>query len=492
MKISGGLWLQGFVLMSLFFLTGGTGIAGDENECADKAITTQDPEIPLDELEIRLKPLTRCELAEEAKDWMALLRTKAQEISDKELVAKYKKTEVKQVEEALDALEEAQEALEEVAEPDTGEAETDESGKEEADAALEEAQKQIQEAMEEQDRSEGAVKTEVTEEILTQTETDRDEDEPSGEQVLQDEQAAAKQLDQIDAVELQDQDKLDQATDAAAQLADSKAEIRKALLEHITELHAERTALIDRANLVIDAFEVKGGDEGLIEEYRQYINEVSGIKVDVTDVDATSTAIMGWLLSKEGGLRWAKNLSIFIVTVLAFYFLSIILGRAADRALKASRHTSALLSDFLAKAIRRGIIAIGLIVGLAALEVNIGPLLAVIGALGFVVAFALQNSLGNFASGILILLYRPFDVGDLIEVSGILGKVSSMNLLSTHIRTPDNKLVIVPNNSVWGDVITNATGTNKRRVDMMFGIGYEDDIDKAQQIMEQILSSHEL
>ncbi|MEN8167159.1 MAG: mechanosensitive ion channel family protein, partial [Pseudomonadota bacterium] len=71
-------------------------------------------------------------------------------------------------------------------------------------------------------------------------------------------------------------------------------------------------------------------------------------------------------------------------------------------------------------------------------------------------------------------------------------KVSSMNLLSTHIRTPDNKSVIVPNNSIWGDVITNATGTSKRRVDMMFGIGYEDDIDKAQQIMEQILSSHEL
>ncbi len=494
MKMSGGLWLQGFVLMSLLFLTGGAGIAGDASECAsqDENVTTQDPQIPLDELEIRLKPQTRCELAEEARDWMALLRTKAQEISNVELVAKHKKTEVKQVEEALDALEEVKETLEDAAESDDGAAETDESGKEEVDAALEEAQKQIQEAMDEQERSADAVKTEVTEEVLTKTESETDTEEVSGEQVLKDEKAAVKQLDQIDAEDLQDQDKLKQATDAAEQLADSKTEIRKTLLEHIAELHAEGTALIDRTNLVIDAFEEKGGDEGLIEEYRQYIKAVSGIKLDVTDVDATSTAIMGWLVSKEGGLRWGKNLGIFIVTVLAFYLLSIILGRAADKALKASRHASALLSEFLAMAIRRGIIAIGLIVGLAALEVNIGPLLAIIGALGFVVAFALQNSLGNFASGILILLYRPFDVGDLIEVSGILGKVSSMNLLSTHIRTPDNKSVIVPNNSIWGDVITNVTGTSKRRVDMMFGIGYEDDIDKAQQIMEEILSSHEL
>jgi small conductance mechanosensitive channel len=275
-------------------------------------------------------------------------------------------------------------------------------------------------------------------------------------------------------------------------LADSKAEIRQTLLEHLNQLHAERTELIDRVNLVIDAFEEKGGDEATIKEYRQYIKAVSGLKVDVADVDATSTAIKGWQLSKEGGFRRAKNLIIFIVTVLIFYLLSMLVRKTAERTLTASKHTSALLSDFLAKALRRGIIAIGLLVGLAALEVNIGPVLAVIGALGSVVAFALQNSLGNFASGILILLYQPFDVGDLVEVSGILVKVSSMNLLSTHIKTPDNKSVIVPNNAIGGDVITNTTGTNRRRVDMLFGIGYADDIDKAQQIIEEILANHEL
>ncbi len=463
-------------------------------ECPEnvEARTTGDAMIPLDELEIRLKPMTRCELAKETNGWMGLLKSKAQDISDEELIAKHKKSEHEQAEEALEAIEEAKDLLKETPTPEgTESTETSPLDQQEQAAALEEAQKQIDEAMQTQAKATDVVSTEVAEEVLKKAESASDDARNSSDEVLQIEETASDQLEQVQVNELQDQEKLQQAADAATQLADSKAVIRQTLLEHITQLHAERTALIDRTNLVLDAYEEKGGDEELIKEYRQYIEAVSGLKVDVADVDATSTAIKGWLVSKEGGLRWGKNIAIFLITVTLFYFLSIVLGRTAERALTASKHTSALLSDFLAKAIRRGIIAVGILAGLAALEVNIGPLLAIIGALGFVIAFALQNSLGNFASGILILLYRPFDVGDLIEVSGVLGKVSSMNLLSTHIKTPDNKSVIVPNNAIWGDVITNATSTNLRRVDMMFGIGYGDNIDKAQQIMEEILTSHE-
>ena len=129
---------------------------------------------------------------------------------------------------------------------------------------------------------------------------------------------------------------------------------------------------------------------------------------------------------------------------------------------------------------------------MSALEVNVGPVIAIIGAAGFVIAFALQNSLSNFASGILMLLYRPFDLGDMINVAGMLGKVESMNLLSTQLRTPDNQLVIVPNNSVWGDVIVNVTGITRRRIDMVFGIGYNDDVDKAQKILEEVVNGNEL
>ena len=133
-----------------------------------------------------------------------------------------------------------------------------------------------------------------------------------------------------------------------------------------------------------------------------------------------------------------------------------------------------------------------MIFGLSALEINIGPLLALIGAAGFVVAFALQNTLSNFASGIMIMLYKPFDVGNLVDVAGVMGVVRSMNLVTTTITTADNQIMIVPNNSIWGNIIINITGSKQRRVDLVFGIGYDDDIDHARQVLVDIVSKHPL
>ena len=90
------------------------------------------------------------------------------------------------------------------------------------------------------------------------------------------------------------------------------------------------------------------------------------------------------------------------------------------------------------------------------------------------------------------LFHRPFDTGDVVEVAGIAGKVESVNPVSTHILTPDNKLMIVPNKKVWGDIITNVTGSAQRRVDLIFGIGYGDSIDEAQEVLEAIVGEHEL
>ena len=263
-------------------------------------------------------------------------------------------------------------------------------------------------------------------------------------------------------------------------------------LDQLTRLRDERTALLDRMRMVVTAYEEKGGDESKAANYRKYMDAVSGVKVDVSDTEALWATARGWITSKEGGIRWLKNISLFVIIVIAFYFLGRLLSKATDRALVTTESTSTLLRNFLVTAVRRLFIIIGLIVGLAALEINIGPLLAVIGAAGFVVAFALQNSLGNFASGILVMMFRPFDVGDAVEVAGIAGKIETVNLLSTHLMTFDNKAVIIPNNEVWDGVITNMTATGQRRADMVFGIGYDDDIDKAQRILEDIVHNHKL
>ena len=406
-----------------------------------KAVTNSDVKVPVDVLSHRVKPLTKCELEAEAQAWLLLLQEKVSEISNAEVAAIYKKEEIKKakkVEKALDDIKEAKE----------------DADSEETKEATEDAKEALKEAEEIEKKS--SQDTSVQKAIKA---------------------AETKAKEEGEAVT------------AADETTEAKADLKKALIKHVTDLMAERTAIIDRFNVVLAELTAKGGDSG---EYDTYIIAVSGIKVDVTDASATWTTITGWLMSPEGGFRWAVNIIQFVLIVVVFYLLSIVAAKATQKGLSKSKTFSSLLREFLVMSSRRLVLFIGFFVGLSALEVNIGPVLAIIGAAGFVIAFALQNSLSNFASGILMLIYRPFDVGEFISVAGVVGKVESMNLLSTQLRTPDNQLVIVPNNSVWGDVITNITGITQRRVDLVFGIGYSDDIDKAQKILEEIVSEHEL
>ena len=260
------------------------------------------------------------------------------------------------------------------------------------------------------------------------------------------------------------------------------------LLETANKLKEEQTALTDRLKVVIEELESKGGE---IKDYESYIKAISGVEVDVSDASATWTVITGWLTSTEGGIRWAKNILFFLVIILISWILSKVVGKAVEKAVGNIKSASALLKEFIVNISRKAIFIVGFVVALSMLEVNVGPLLAAIGAVGFIMGFALQGTLSNFAAGIMILIYRPYDVGDLVDVGGTLGKVDAMTIVSTTLRKPDNQKVVVPNNKIWGDIITNLTGTSKRRVDLVFGIGYSDDIAKAQKILEDILANNE-
>ena len=293
--------------------------------------------------------------------------------------------------------------------------------------------------------------------------------------------------------------KQEEAENAPAGASVTKADAEKdSAMEELTNLRAIRTAEIDRLNIVLERINQKTGlgatgmETEAVLAYRRYIDAVGGIKLDTTDVESSFAGIKGWFTSKEGGKRWAINIGTFTFIIFVSWLLARILSGMARRALALARNQSQLLTDFLVSMTSRVIMTIGIILGLSALEVDIAPLLAVIGAAGFVVAFALQGTLSNFASGIMIMFYRPFDVNDAVEVAGINGKVSSLNLVSTTITTFDNKRMIVPNNEIWGNVITNASASKERRVDMVFGIGYGDDIDLAMQVLEEIVSEHPL
>lgn len=470
--------LSAFMILLLTF---GMPAAVLPADTAAAAITTGDPEIPEDELKLMLKPLKRAELKVEADAWLQLLADKVKEITTAEIAVKDKLR-------AISSAEKVEAALDKV---DAAQSKAGESP--DADAA----RKLVREA--EQGYAEAIAEARsAVEKVSASAETTRVT--AIAAKMAEETAAAAAQeatpADEPEGAAGAEGDAAETGVDPAREKIDAAVARRNSdrenLLAYLADLRGQRTALIDRTNLVVDAFELKGGAAEEVEEYRQYVTAVSGIEVDVTDVSATWATISGWLLSAEGGLRWAKNISLFIGILLIAMFLARLVGKAVEKVMVRTQQTSQLLGDFLVTTSRRLVQAIGIIIGLAALEVNIGPLLAVIGAAGFVVAFALQNSLGNFASGILIMIFKPFDVGDVVEIGGVLGKVQSMNLLSVLIHTPDNKAVIIPNNNVWSDSITNVTHSDTRRVDLEFGIGYGDDIETAQKILEQAVREHPL
>ncbi|MEH6558873.1 MAG: mechanosensitive ion channel domain-containing protein [Oceanicoccus sp.] len=283
-----------------------------------------------------------------------------------------------------------------------------------------------------------------------------------------------------------------QASSETVQLVIEKgkeAETEKSdLIQTIASLRLEQTRMVNRLNTVLDALEKKGGD---VTELRLFTTVVGGIKISVNDSSTAWASLYQWIKSEDGGQLLFMNILKFIVALVVVIMLSKVAGSITDRL---TRHNSVskLLENFLKVAARRTVLFIGFIMIVPIIGINIGPVLAVIGAAGLVVGLALQGTLSNFASGVLILIYRPYDINDVIEVGigGVSGIVSSMTLISTTIKTLDNKLITVPNNAVWNDSITNITGSDKRRVDLVFGISYGDDFTVAQKIIHGILSNH--
>jgi small conductance mechanosensitive channel len=200
--------------------------------------------------------------------------------------------------------------------------------------------------------------------------------------------------------------------------------------------------------------------------------------------------LVAWLA--ESGPR----LLVKVLVLLAILFLGRILARVARRAVEAAmQRSNAKLSQLLQQMVISSaynvVMALALMVGLSQLGISLGPLLAGFGVVGFILGFAMQDSLSNLAAGMMILINRPYDVGDFVDVAGAFGKVEKMSLVSTGILTIDNQTLVVPNSKIWGDVIKNVTHQDIRRVDMTFGISYSDDIPKAERILEDILAQNE-
>jgi small conductance mechanosensitive channel len=151
----------------------------------------------------------------------------------------------------------------------------------------------------------------------------------------------------------------------------------------------------------------------------------------------------------------------------------------------------ATIISFLVNLIYIALMTFVVLAALGQLGIQTTSFIAVIGAAGLAIGLALQGSLANFAAGFLMIIFRPFKVGDLIEAAGVLGVVEEIQVFTTHLKTPDNKTIIIPNAKLTADNITNFTTKATRRVDLVCGIGYSDDIDKAKKVIADILAQDE-
>ncbi len=184
------------------------------------------------------------------------------------------------------------------------------------------------------------------------------------------------------------------------------------------------------------------------------------------------------------GIKFALALVIFyvgrMVTGLIIRFVKKIMLR---------HEMDEILVSFLSSILRWVLLLFVVIAALSQLGINTTSLVALLGAAGLAIGLSLQSSLSNFASGVMLIIFRPFTKGHFVEAGGAMGVIEKISIFTTTMTTPDNKEVIVPNGAILASNITNFSARPTRRVDMVFGISYDDDIRKAKQLLEEIIAA---
>jgi small conductance mechanosensitive channel len=171
-----------------------------------------------------------------------------------------------------------------------------------------------------------------------------------------------------------------------------------------------------------------------------------------------------------------------LVILVAAYLLAGIANRAVRRSMGRAK-VDETLARFFGKMARYTVLILGLIVALGKIGVEVTAFAAILASAGFAVGMALSGTLGHFASGVMLLIFRPFKIGDVVSAGGITGKVYEISLFTTAMDTPDNRRIIVPNGAIYGATIENISHHDTRRVDVGVGVDYSADIDKTREVL---------
>ena len=197
----------------------------------------------------------------------------------------------------------------------------------------------------------------------------------------------------------------------------------------------------------------------------------------------TESNIVDLLIS--GGI----NLLIAIAIIIVGKWIAWIVQKTFEKLLRKQR-VDEVLVDFLGTITYALVLVAAVVAAFDQIGIPATSFMAIIGAAGLAIGLALKDSLSNFASGVMLVLFRPFTKGDFIDAGGVTGTVDEVRLVSTTLTTPDNKLVTVPNSLVFNSTITNFSAKDTRRLDMVFGVGYDDDLKVAAGVLEKICREH--
>ena len=190
-------------------------------------------------------------------------------------------------------------------------------------------------------------------------------------------------------------------------------------------------------------------------------------------------------------LPWGTQI---IMALLIFVIGKMVVGLVSNAMNKVMQKAKLdpILISFLTGILRNVLLLLVIVFALSQLGLDTTSLVALLGAAGLAVGLALKDSLSHFAAGVMLILFRPFKVGDFVEVDGVMGSVEQITILSTRLKSGDNKVITVPNANVFGNTMTNFSEQPTRRIDFVFGIGYGSDLLKAKSILEEMVANHDL
>ncbi|HPQ71560.1 MAG TPA: mechanosensitive ion channel [bacterium] len=194
-----------------------------------------------------------------------------------------------------------------------------------------------------------------------------------------------------------------------------------------------------------------------------------------------------WLMEKGPG--FLVDLAVFILILIVGAIAIKITRKALRMVLHKSKRINETLEKFLVNVTGKVLWVVLLMIALPRLGIDVAPLIAGLGVTGFIVGFAFQESLGNLASGMMIVLNQPFKIGDFVDAGGHQGVIGEINMMATTMITPDNKKIVLPNRGVWGNPIVNYSALDTRRVDLIVGVAYGSQIGKARDVIANALKA---